>query len=94
VDSAFNLWLKDRRDRWVDLAADYYRRMKRTSRVENGYTILTDVTTDPPQQGDLTSGYWYSENMKYYWLMFGRARRFNYRRNYLSTEGNVFRGLR
>jgi Glycosyl hydrolase family 47 len=94
VDSAFNLWLKDGRDRWVDLAADYYRRMKRTSRVENGYTILTDVTTDPPQQGDLTSGYWYSENMKYYWLMFGRARRFNYRRNYLSTEGNVFRGLR
>jgi Glycosyl hydrolase family 47 len=94
VDSAFNLWLTDQRDRWVDLAADYYRRMKRTSRVENGYTILTDVTTDPPQQGDLTSGYWYSENMKYYWLMFARARRFDYRRNYLSTEGNIFRGLR
>jgi hypothetical protein len=94
VDSAFNLWLTDERDRWVDIAADYYARMKRTSRVENGYTILTDVTTDPPQQGDLTSGYWYSENMKYYWLMFTRARRFDYRRNYLSTEGNIFRGLR
>jgi Glycosyl hydrolase family 47 len=94
VDSAFNLWLTDGRDRWVDIAADYYRRMKRTSRVENGYTILTDVTTDPPQQGDLTSGYWYSENMKYYWLMFARARRFDYRSNYLSTEGNIFRGLR
>jgi Glycosyl hydrolase family 47 len=94
VDSAFNLWLTDRQDRWIALAADYYKRMKRTSRVENGYTILTDVTTDPPQQGDLTSGYWYSENMKYYWLMFTRAARFDYRRNYLSTEGNVFRGLR
>jgi Glycosyl hydrolase family 47 len=94
VDSAFNLWLTDQRDRWVDIAADYYRRMKRTSRVENGYTILLDVTTDPPQQGNLTSGYWYSENMKYYWLMFARARRFDYRHNYLSTEGNIFRGLR
>jgi Glycosyl hydrolase family 47 len=94
VDSAFNLWLTDQQDRWIDLAADYYERMKRTSRVENGYTILTDVTTVPPQQGDLTSGYWYSENMKYYWLMFARARRFDYRNNYLSTEGNIFRGLR
>jgi mannosyl-oligosaccharide alpha-1,2-mannosidase len=94
VDSAFNLWLTTFQERWVDLAADYYERMKRTSRIENGYTILTDVTTDPPQQGDLTSGYWYSENMKYYWLMFTRAKRFDYKRNYLSTEGNVFRGLR
>jgi hypothetical protein len=94
VDSAFNLWLTDRQDRWIDIAADYYRRMKRTSRVENGYTILTDVTTNPPQQGDLTSGYWYSENMKYYWLMFARAERFDYRHSYLSTEGNIFRGLR
>jgi mannosyl-oligosaccharide alpha-1,2-mannosidase len=32
--------------------------------------------------------------MKYYWLMFARARRFDYRNNYLSTEGNIFRGLR
>jgi hypothetical protein len=43
---------------------------------------------------DLTSGYWYSENVKYYWLMFARAPRFDYGRNYLSTEGNIFRGLR
>jgi Glycosyl hydrolase family 47 len=32
VDSAFNLWLTDQQDRWIDLAADYYERMKRTSR--------------------------------------------------------------
>jgi hypothetical protein len=94
VDSAFNLWLETRDERWIDLAADYYERMKRTSRVPNGYTILTDVTKNPPRQGDLTSGYWYTENMKYYWLMFARARRFDYESNYLSTEGNVFRGLR
>jgi hypothetical protein len=93
VDSAFNLWLETRDDRWIDLAADYYGRMKRTSRVPNGYTILTDVTKNPPRQGDLTSGYWYTENMKYYWLMFAPAPRFDYENNYLSTEGNVFRGL-
>jgi hypothetical protein len=93
VDSAFNLWLETREDRWVDLAADYYQRMKRTSGVPTGYTILTDVTKNPPRQGDLTSGYWYTENMKYYWLMFAPAARFDYDNNYLSTEGNVFRGL-
>ena len=44
-------------------------------------------------QGDLASAYWYSENMKYYWLMFGRAQRFDYNNNYLTTEGDVLRGL-
>ena len=32
--------------------------------------------------------------MKYYFLMFGRARRFDYADNYLTTEGDVLRGLR
>ena len=31
--------------------------------------------------------------MKYYWLMFGRAQRFDYNNNYLTTEGDVLRGL-
>jgi mannosyl-oligosaccharide alpha-1,2-mannosidase len=78
----------------VDLAADYYGRMKATSRVDNGYTILEDVTTDPPTKGDLTSGYWYAENMKYYWLMFSGTDRFDYQRSYLTTEGNVLKGFR
>jgi mannosyl-oligosaccharide alpha-1,2-mannosidase len=94
VDSALNLWLLTHDDAFVDLAADYYQRMKATSRVANGYTILDDVTTDPPTQGDLTSGYWYAENMKYYWLMFSGTDRFDYRHNYLTTEGNVLRGFR
>jgi hypothetical protein len=32
--------------------------------------------------------------MKYYYLMFAEAPRFDYRRNYLTTEGNVLKGLR
>ena len=32
--------------------------------------------------------------MKYYWLIFSGTRRFDYADNYLSTEGNVLRGLR
>jgi MFS family permease len=34
-----------------------------------------------------------SENMKYYFLVFGRAARFDYDDNYLTTEGDVLRGL-
>jgi mannosyl-oligosaccharide alpha-1,2-mannosidase len=93
VDSCFNLWLQTGEEVYVDRAAEYYENMKAASRVENGYTILTDVTTRPEAQGDLTPAYWFSENMKYYWLMFGRARRFDYANNYLTTEGNVLRGL-
>jgi hypothetical protein len=94
VDSAFNLWLITGRESYRDRAYDYYLRQKRASRVANGWTIVTDVTATPPAQGDLTSGYWWSEQMKYWYLMFSGTDRFDYRNNYLSTEGNVFRGIR
>jgi mannosyl-oligosaccharide alpha-1,2-mannosidase len=31
--------------------------------------------------------------MKYYWLLFSDTPRFDYSSNYLSTEGNVLRGM-
>src|SRR5207302_1196091 len=58
------------------------------------YTIVTDVTTRPMTRGDLTPAYWFSENMKYFYLLFADSPRFDYRDNYLSTEGKVFIGLR
>ncbi|SFN30608.1 mannosyl-oligosaccharide alpha-1,2-mannosidase [Actinomadura madurae] len=99
VDSCFNLWLvegpgRHASERYRKLAYDYYLRQKKHSRVPNGWTIIDDVTTSPLKHGDLTSGYWWSEQMKYWYLMFAKAPRFDYRNNYLSTEGNAFRGLR
>jgi len=94
VDSCFNLWLLTRNDRYRRLAFAYYLRQKADSRVPNGWTVIDDVTTTPATHGDLTSGYWYSEQMKYWYLMFSGTDRFDYRNNYLSTEGNVFRGVR
>ncbi|MDT5038571.1 MAG: hypothetical protein QOE03_3756 [Micromonosporaceae bacterium] len=94
VDSAFTLWLVTGKERYRERAFEYYRRQKNASRTDGAWTIITDVTTTPPTQGDLTSGYWWSEQMKYWYLLFSDAPRFDYRHNYLSTEGNVFRGLR
>jgi mannosyl-oligosaccharide alpha-1,2-mannosidase len=94
VDSAFNLWLVTGTERYRELAYAYYQRQKKASRTDGAWTIVTNVTANPPTQGDLTSGYWWSEQMKYWYLLFGNAPRFDYRNNYLSTEGNVFRGLR
>jgi len=94
VDAAFNLWLLTRNDRYRQLAYAYYLRQKADSRVPNGWTVIDDVTTTPATHGDLTSGYWYSEQMKYWYLMFSGTDRFDYRNNYLSTEGNIFRGVR
>lgn len=94
ADSAFMLWLVTRDEVFRRRAFTHYQQMKRTSRARFGYTILDDVTTSPPTQGDFCPGYWWSEQLKYYWLIFGNARRFNYADNYLSTEGNLFRGAR
>ena len=93
VDAALSLWLVTNDTVYVDRAVEYYTNMKATSRVENGYTVLLDVRTRPERQGDTTPAYWYSENMKYYYLMFGRPPRFDYEDNYMTTEGNVLKGL-
>ncbi len=94
ADSALVLWLITRDEVFRQRALTHYQNMKRTSRVQFGYTILNDVTTNPVQRGDFTPGYWWSEQLKYYWLVFAQARRFDYANNYLSTEGNIFRGAR
>ena len=55
---------------------------------------LADVTANPKIQSDHCPGYWWSEQMKYYYLIFANTPRVDYRKLYLSTEGNVLRGLR
>lgn len=75
-------------------AFQLYQAMKANCRVENGYTILTDITTRPMTRGDLTPGYWFSENMKYFYLLFSNTPRFDYQHNYLTTEGKVLQGLK
>ncbi len=94
ADSAFMLWLVTRDELYRNRTFTHYQNMKATSRVRFGYTVLTDVTTNPVQRGDFCPGYWWSEQLKYYWLIFADARRFDYANNYLSTEGNIFRGAR
>lgn len=93
ANSAFDLWLLTRDDRYRTTAYAHFLQMKRCCRVENGYTVLTDVRPAPPLQGDLTPGYWFAENMKYLYLVFASSPRFDYGRNYLSTEGKILRGL-
>jgi len=94
ADAAFNHWLLDRRDEWRETARDHYLAMKRWNRACYGYADLADVTANPKVQSDHCPGYWWSEQMKYYYLMFASPPRVDYRRLYLSTEGNVLRGLR
>lgn len=92
ADAAFNHWLLDGREEWRLLGRTHYLNMKRWNRAQYGYTDLADVVTK--RQADHCPGYWWSEQMKYYYLLFSDTRRFDYRDNYLSTEGNVFRGFR
>jgi len=92
ADAAFNLWLIDGREEWRLIARDHYLAMKRWNRARFGYATLVDVTTK--KQSDHCPAYWWSEQMKYYYLMFSGTKRFDYRRPYLTTEGNVLRGFR
>jgi len=93
ADACLNLWLGDRDDRYRGLAAIHYRNMKTTSKAAFGYTALKDITTRPMEQGDNCPGYWWSEQMKYYYLLFADAKRVDYGRLQLSTEANVLRGF-
>ena len=94
ADAAFNHWLLDRREEWRGIVRDHYLAMKRWNKARYGYADLADVTVGPKVQSDHCPGYWWSEQMKYYYLIFADARRVDYRRLYLSTEGNVLRGFR
>lgn len=94
ADAALNLWLLDRREEWRIVARDHYLAMKRWNKARYGYAALADVTASPKLQSDHCPGYWWTEQMKYYYLIFSDTPRFDYRRNYLSTEGNVLRGFR
>lgn len=94
ADAAFNLWLLDGKTRWREIARDHFLAMKRWNKAPYGYTDLADVTADPKRQADHCPGYWWSEQMKYYYLIFSDTERFDYRHNYLSTEGNVLLGFR
>jgi mannosyl-oligosaccharide alpha-1,2-mannosidase len=94
VDSAFQLWLLDRNPRWREVGRRHFHAMQRWNKAAFGYTDLADVTSNPKRQADHCPGYWWSEQMKYYYLLFADAPRFDYSRNYLSTEGNLLRGMR
>lgn len=94
ADAAFNHWLLDRREEWRHIVRDHYLAMKRWNKARYGYADLADVTASPKIQNDHCPGYWWSEQMKYYYLIFANTARVDYRRLYLSTEGNVLRGLR
>ena len=94
ADAAFNHWLLDRRDEWRHIVRDHYLAMKRWNKARYGYADLADVTANPKKQSDHCPGYWWSEQMKYYYLIFADSPRVDYRRLYLSTEGNILRGLR
>ena len=94
ADSCINLWLLDRDPLWRRIGRTHFENMRRWNKARYGYTGLKDVTTTPKLKADLCPGYWWSEQMKYYWLLFSDTPRFDYRTNYLSTEGDVLLGFR
>ncbi len=94
ADAAFTLWLLDRQPRWREVGRAHFEAMKRWNKAEFGYTDLADMTAVPKRQADHCPGYWWSEQMKYYYLLFADTPRFDYQNNYLSTEGNVLLGFR
>jgi len=94
ADSALTLWLTDRNERWRHLARAHFLIMKRRQKVAHGYSGLEDVRI-AGSYDDSCPGFWWSEQMKYYWLLFADAKRFDYGpAHYLSTEGNILRGVR
>jgi mannosyl-oligosaccharide alpha-1,2-mannosidase len=94
ADAAFNHWLLDRREEWRHVCREHFLAMKRWNKARYGYADLSDVTVNPKVQSDHCPGYWWAEQMKYYYLIFADTPRVDYKRLYLSTEGKILRGIR
>lgn len=92
ANSAFDLWRLTGADEYRQSAYRYFQALKARQRVSGGYTVAEDVTSSPIRLGDLTPAYWFAENLKYLYLMFAAAPRFDYRTGLLSTEGKLLRG--
>jgi len=93
VNAAFDIFMTLGTPVYKAAAFQYLQAMIANHRTANGYTVIRDVTTTPMVQGDLTPGYWMSENPKYLFLIFSRTPRFKRREFMLNTEGKVLRGL-
>jgi len=94
ADSCSALYFAERSEHVRELARVHFETMKRTSRAAYGYASIADITTSPMRQDDSCPGYWWAEQMKYYWLIFSDTKRFDYDRHYLSTEGKVLMGMK
>ncbi len=94
ADAAFNLWLLDGDELWRRLCRRHFMNMKTNNKTAYGYSGVIDVTKNPMTLDDSCPGYWWSEQMKYYYLIFSDTPRFDYKTNYLSTEGNVLLGFK
>ncbi|WP_189309297.1 glycoside hydrolase family 47 protein [Streptomyces brasiliensis] len=92
ADSALFLWLLTGKEVYRERARWLWDAQQKHCKVANGCTVVKDMTTSPTTKGDLTPGYWFSENMKYFYLLWSGTPRFDYAVNYLTTEGNVLRG--
>ena len=93
VDAALFLWLATGNEVYRTRAQDMWNRQKTHCKVPNGYAVVTNMNATPTTKGDLTPGYWYAENMKYYYLLWAASPRFNYVTCDLTTEGAVLRGF-
>ena len=94
ADAAFNLWLLDRDERWRGVNRRHFLHMMRWNRAAYGFSGVRDLTARPMLRDDECPGYWWSEQLKYYYLIFSDTPRFDYADNYLSTEGHILRGFR
>jgi len=92
ANAAFDLWLVTGDEEFRQSGYRYFQGLRDRLRVPGGYTVAEDVTASPVRLGDLTPGYFFAENLKYLYLMFAAAPRFDYRSGLLSTEGKLLRG--
>lgn len=93
ANAAFDLWFLTGKQKYRDTAYAHFDNVRRYCRVANGYTIVEDMRPRPMVLGDLFPAYSFSENFKYFFLMFAQTPRFDGAHYYLNTEGKVLRGL-
>ena len=70
IESYFYLWRMTKEEKYRDWAWDAVEAIEKHCRTENGYSGITDVTSDNPPKDDVQQSFFFAETLKYLYLIF------------------------
>lgn len=91
LESLFYMYRITGEPRYQDMAWDMYQTIERNTKATFGNAELSSVMADPPPQSDSMQSFWFSEAVKYLYLIFSEADLVSLDDFVFNTEAHPFR---